>query len=414
MSSARKRESRNRDGKGLKTNGIARLKTKQAILRAIFPAFCLLLSAHAARADEVSPLRVCADPGNLPFSSDKADNPGLYGEIAAAIGRELNRPVTKVWYRTNFGKRAMRVTLLAKQCDLAIGLPPDPDFMGPALIFSKPFMRAGYALVTKKPAAVPAISQMNGHAIAVQFGTSPQNFLANYDGIRMVTRMSPEDGIEALAAGEADAAFVWAPTAGYLNKTQYADAFNVVPVDGPGMQWPVAVAFAKRDSALRDEVDSVLDRMGGTIAELEAKYGFPTEAPVKLAKAVPAEVPNAKLVNVASTEPSLQAAAPAVTEKPAGQQAAEKPAAESATLIAQGKEVFNGTCAHCHGPDAIQSERKIDLRLLRHRYGDGMEEMFFKTVNNGRPAKGMPSWKDVFTQDQFTAVLAFLTTLQTK
>ena len=81
----------------------------------------------------------------------------------------------------------MRVTLLAKQCDLAIGLPPDPDFMGPALIFSKPFMREGYALVTKKPAAVPAISQMSGYTIAVQFGTSPQNFLASYDGIRMVT-----------------------------------------------------------------------------------------------------------------------------------------------------------------------------------------------------------------------------------
>ncbi len=409
MSSAQKRESRNRDGKGLKTNGIARLKTKQAILKAIFPAFCLLLSAHAARADEVSPLRVCADPENLPFSSDKADNPGLYGEIAAAIGREFNRPVTKVWYRTNFGKRAMRVTLLAKQCDLAIGLPPDPDFMGPALIFSKPFMRAGYALVTKKPAAAPALSQANGYAIAVQFGTSPQNFLANYDNIRMVTRMSPEDGIKALAAGEADAAFVWAPTAGYLNKTQYADAFNIVPVDGPGMQWPVAVAFAKRDKALRDEVDAVLDRIGGEIAELQAKYGFPIETPIKPAAGEPAQAPYAKLIKVASTEPAPEAAAPVQTEKPV-----EKPAADSAALVAEGKEVFNGTCAHCHGPDAVQSERKIDLRLLHHRYGDGMEEMFFKTVANGRPSKGMPSWKDVFTQDQFTAVFAFLKTLQTE
>ncbi len=397
------------NGKGSNINGTARLKPKQAILKAIFPAFCLLLSAHAARADEGSPLRICADPDNLPFSSDKADNPGLYGEIGAAIGRELNRPVTAVWYRTNFGKRAMRVTLLAKQCDLAIGLPPDPDFMGPALIFSKPFMRAGYALVTKKPAAAPALSQANGYAIAVQFGTSPQNFLATYDGIRMVTRMSPEDGIKALAAGEADAAFVWGPTAGYLNKTQYAGAFTIVPVDGPGMQWPVAIAFAKRDKALRDEVDAVLDRIGGTIAELQAKYGFPTEAPVKPAKGVPAEVPYARLIKVASTE----AAAPAQTEKPDGR-AAEKPAADSATLVAEGKEVFNGTCAHCHGPDAVQAERKIDLRLLHHRYGDGMEEMFFKTVTNGRPAKGMPAWKDVFTQAQFNAVLAFLKTLQTE
>ncbi|MGO8779481.1 MAG: c-type cytochrome [Rhodomicrobium sp.] len=411
VSSARKRKSNNRDVKGLDINGIAKLNPKQAIFKAMFPALCLLLSAQAARAEGVSPLRFCADPDNLPYSSDKADNPGLYGEIRAVIGRELNRPVTEVWYRTNFGKRAMRVTLLAKQCDLAIGLPPDQDFMGPALIFSKPFMSAGYALVTKKPAAVPALSQMNGHAIAVQFGTSPQNFLAAYDGIRMVTRMSPEDGIKALADGEADAAFVWAPTAGYLNKTQYAGAFNIVPVDGPGMQWPVAIAFAKRDAALRDEVNAVLDRIGGTIKELEAKYGFPTEAPVKLAKSEPVEVPYAKLIKVASTEPAPQSVVTAQADRPAEP---AKPAADSATLVAEGKEVFNGTCAHCHGPDAIQSERKINLRLLHHRYGDGMEAMFFKTVNNGRPSKGMPSWKDVFTPDQFTAIFAFLKTLQTE
>jgi mono/diheme cytochrome c family protein len=41
-----------------------------------------------------------------------------------------------------------------------------------------------------------------------------------------------------------------------------------------------------------------------------------------------------------------------------------------------------------------------------------MEEMFFKTVTNGRPSKGMPPWKDVFTEDQFVSILAFLKTVQ--
>ena len=40
--------------------------------------------------------------------------------------------------------------------------------------------------------------------------------------------------------------------------------------------------------------------------------------------------------------------------------------------------------------------------------------MFFKTVTNGRPAKGMPSWKDVFTGEQFTSIFAFLKTVQTE
>jgi ABC-type amino acid transport substrate-binding protein/mono/diheme cytochrome c family protein len=394
----------------------------QAILKAFVPAFCLSLFAMSARAGEASPLRLCADPDNLPFSSDRPNNPGLYNEIGAAIARELNRPVTAVWYRTNFGKRAIRSTLLAKQCDLAIGLPADPDLMGPALIFSKSFMQAGYALVTKKsynPAL--SIAGLSGRAIAVQFGTPPQSLLANHDGIRMVTRMTPEDGVRALATGEADAAFVWGPSAGYLNKTEYAGAFSIVPVDGAGFQWPVAIAFAKRDAALRDEADAALDRIGGEIEQLKAKYGFPTESPVKLSRNAAAASP----IQLAAFtgEPifarrrearaqQAQAAAATPVQKLA-EDAAPKPAADSLALVAGGKEFFNGTCAHCHGPNAEQSERKIDLRLLRHRYGDGMEEMFFKTVTAGRPAKGMPSWKDVFTAEQFTAIFAFLKTVQT-
>ncbi len=79
-----------------------------------------------------------------------------------------------------------------------------------------------------------------------------------------------------------------------------------------------------------------------------------------------------------------------------------------------GREVFNGTCAHCHGPDAVQAERHIDLRLLKHRYGDDMHDKFWTTVHQGRPAKGMPSWKDVFTDDQLNDVYAYLLTVQTQ
>ena len=87
-------------------------------------------------------------------------------------------------------------------------------------------------------------------------------------------------------------------------------------------------------------------------------------------------------------------------------------APKNAEAVGAGKEIFNGTCAHCHGPDAVQSEKKIDLRLLRHRYGDDVHATYLKTVHEGRPAKGMPSWKEVFTDDQLENVYAFLMTVQ--
>ena len=95
-------------------------------------------------------LRLCADPDNLPFSSNDPANPGIYNEIGDAVGKALGRPVTHVWYRTYFGKRAVRVTMLSKQCDMTIGLPDSGDFMGPGVIFSKPLFDLTYSLVAPK------------------------------------------------------------------------------------------------------------------------------------------------------------------------------------------------------------------------------------------------------------------------
>ena len=45
---------------------------------------------------------------------------------------------------------------------------------------------------------------------------------------------------------------------------------------------------------------------------------------------------------------------------------------------------LHGTCAHCHGPNAVVAESKINLRLLKRKYGEQMEEVFLSTVTNGR------------------------------
>jgi polar amino acid transport system substrate-binding protein len=87
-------------------------------------------------------------------------------------------------------------------------------------------------------------------------------------------------------------------------------------------------------------------------------------------------------------------------------------AADGVALAEDGREVFNSTCAYCHGPDAVQALPSIDLRLLRRKYGDRMRDVFFKTVTDGRPAKGMPAWKYVFTPGQLAAVFAYVKTLQ--
>ncbi|WP_346657157.1 transporter substrate-binding domain-containing protein [Bradyrhizobium sp. BRP56] len=372
-------------------------------IRTVLLSALLMVPALAAGADETKPpLRLCADPTNLPFSSDDPGKPGLYLEIGQAVAQKLGRTVSTNWYKSYFGKRTVRETLLSKQCDAMVGLPLIDDFMGPAVIFSKPIAHEGYALVGSKDRKLAGVDDLRGLRVAVQYQSTPQNLLALRDDVQKVTVLSPEEGMAALAQGKVDIAFIWAPVAGWLNKTSYDDKYQIVSTEGDGLLWATAIGFAKASGALRDEVDGVLPGLQGEIAALFAKYAVPNGAPVKFG-----EADRATTSSVGASEP--------VT---VGQAAAEKPVQTAATAgdakgdATAGREVFNGTCAHCHGPDAVQAERKIDLRLLKKRYADDMESTFWKTVHDGRPAKGMPAWKDVFKDDELRNVYVYLQSVQ--
>jgi ABC-type amino acid transport substrate-binding protein/mono/diheme cytochrome c family protein len=371
-----------------------------------------LLLAGAASAAQ-PPLRLCADPTNLPFSSDNAKTPGLYLAFGQAIGHALGRPAEPVWHLTYFGKRALRETLLAGACDMAVGLPADPEFMGPRLVLTKPFMHVGYALVFPRDRKVNSLADLRGKRVAVQFNSTPQSLLADHPEVESVTFLDPDAAMDALAAGQVDAAFIWGPSAGYRNHAALQDRFQVMPVAGPGMQFPVAIGFAKADAGLRDQVDALLDGLSPALAQLKARYGVPEAVPVTLVETVPVSP-----VRFASTEwmpegsvaSAFASGIVRVTDATTAPQAA---ASQDPAKVAAGRLIFNSICAHCHGPDAEQAVRKINLRLLHHRYGDQMDDVFHTTVTHGRPDKGMPNWSGVYTETEFAQILAFLHTVQT-
>jgi ABC-type amino acid transport substrate-binding protein/mono/diheme cytochrome c family protein len=357
--------------------------------------------ALRAGADEIRPLRLCADPTNLPFSSDDPGKPGLYLEIGQLVARKLERPVTYSWYKSYFGKRTVRETLLSKQCDAMVGLPQVDDFMGPAVIFSNPIAREGYALVSAKGRNLAGIDDLKGLRVAVQYQSTPQNLLALRDEIGKVTVLSPDEGMKRLDQGKADVAFIWAPVAGWLNTTVYGEKYQIKTTAGEGLVWPTSIGFAKTSTGLRDDVNLILPSLQEDIDKLFAKYGVPREAPIKFGEL-------GRPIGLAEAEPSE-----AVT---VGQSISESNPAEIKAVasgdLSAGHELFNGTCAHCHGPDAVQAEKRINLRLLKKRYGEDMEETYWKTVHDGRPSKGMPAWKEVFGDDELRNVLVYLQTVQ--
>jgi polar amino acid transport system substrate-binding protein len=377
----------------------------------------LLVPPAQGLTEEAAPLRLCADPTNLPFSSDDPSQPGFYLEIGQAISQALDRPIAYDWYKSYFGKRTVRVTLLGKHCDAMIGLPLSEDFMGPAVIFSRKITTESYALVSAGGQAVNGIGDLRGKRVVVQYQTTPQNLLAQRDDIEKVTVLSPEEGMKVLDQGKADVAFILGPVAGWLNKTRYGDRYRIQSTEGDGLSWDVAIGFAKSSGQLRDQVDSVLPRIEATIAALAAKYGLPTDRPIRFSSSVQATTDMASIAVSVQSPLSPQPIPATALSAPSAAAvlltvADAAPAAPKPEQVNAGKEIFNGTCGHCHGPDAIQSERRIDLRLLQNRYGDEIRSKFWTTVHEGRPAKGMPAWKEVFTDDQFESILAFLLTVQ--
>jgi polar amino acid transport system substrate-binding protein len=341
------------------------------------------------------PLRLCADPDNLPFSSENPATPGLYIELGRQLAAALGRPFEPVWTLTYFGKHDVRTTLLAGRCDGFIGLPDDPDFMGPAVVFSKPILRLGYALVTPRGMAVSSLDSLAGRRVAAQFASPPQSVLALRNDIHMVTVLSPAAGMRELANGKVDAAFIWGPSAGWTNRSELRDAYRVVPVIGPYMQWQAAIGFSRSQTGLRDAVDRALDRLRTTIEGLMEKYGFPTGAPISLNHSPARATP---------------------TVSPVVGQTAVAPAAAAATSnaqeIAQGHQLFNDNCSHCHGPDAVEGVERRNLRLLHHLYGDVMDQVFMTTVTHGRVTLGMPNWSGILTEGQFHDILAYLHSVQ--
>jgi len=182
---------------------------------------------------------------------------------------------------------------------------------------------------------------------------------------------------------------------------------------------------------LRDQVDAALGGLGATITTLAAKYSFPaatTAASPAATSAAPLTHDDKSTIGATGGSQPETVPPPAATATPAAVNA-PTPAASSAAAssaptlaaasvpanvenIAAGRKLFNETCSHCHGPDAVQGEQRRNLRLLRQRYGEDMGQTFMTTVTHGRVSKGMPNWSGIISNDEFDKILAFLASVQ--
>ena len=388
-------------------------------------AFAAALAAGAlvAPAAGADPLRVCADPDNLPFSKSEGPERGMYVELAELVGKQLNQPVEYTWYYTQMQRRALRNTILQDACDAVFALPAGPDYKARGLRKTQAFLEVGYAIVAAPGFTFASLDDLKSKRLAVQYSSTPHIFLSTLDGFKTTTFRNADEALSALAKGEVDAAFLWGPVAGYENKKRWDSRWRVTPVAGHDLSGAVAVAVRSTKEALAADIDRALAELKPQIAELAEKYGFPSQAPVNLATARAAppttvvRVPSSLWMTASETtapakKPSTKAAPKATAAAPAPAPTAVAAAPALSEAAQAGRVQFNDRCSHCHGTDGFSPIRERNLRFLTTRYGDKWQETATTTMKNGRPDAGMPAWKDILKESDVQQIVSFLVSIQ--
>ena len=172
-------------------------------------------------------LRICADPNNLPYSSQ--DNEGYENKIADLFAKKLgNIPVIYSWYPMTSG--FVRRTLDAKTCDLIVTFPAIHEFVQN----SNPFYNSSYVLMSLeekdikiKTLSDPQIKEKK-YKIGIISGTPPSSYVPKYklfDQVKFYRQAADPrkqkpwvDVTNDLVDGKIDIGILWGPYAGYEEK----------------------------------------------------------------------------------------------------------------------------------------------------------------------------------------------------
>jgi mxaJ protein len=236
-------------------------------------------------------IRVCADPDNMPLSNQEGE--GFEQKIAELIAKEWNAKIEYAWWpvRRGFFSRALN----GRYCDVAIQAPADFDMAA----VTRPYFRSGYVFVTRKDSGLDLKSLADPRLKKLRIGvnilnsdaenTPPAMALSRYGVVGNLTgfptfytdTVRPEDIVTAVAKKDIDVGIAWGPLAGYfaqrspvpltLQPLAERDSLTDFP-----FRFSIGIGVRRRDKALRDSLQTVLDRKKPEIQAILKEYGIPT------------------------------------------------------------------------------------------------------------------------------------------
>jgi len=230
-------------------------------------------------------LRVCADPRNMPFSSEKGE--GFENKIAELFADKLKKKLDYAFFPQATG--FVRVTLGSHRCDVIVGFPQGSDLVQG----TNPYYRTAYALVAKPGSGLEDVTtledaRLKGKHIGIIAGTPAATYMA-VNGLMadakpyplmIDTRVDSSAAamIDDLNAGKIDAGILWGPMAGFYAKKS-TPPLHVTPLvketTGPRLVYRIGMGVRAADQNWKRELNRLIKDNQGAINKILLDYGVP-------------------------------------------------------------------------------------------------------------------------------------------
>ena len=243
-----------------------------------------------------APLRVCADPDNLPFSNRRQQ--GFENRIAALMARDLGTTVSYTWFpqRGEFFAKTLERGL----CDVVMSVPENM----PDVATTRPYYRSTYVFVTRRDRRLDIASfddprlrtlKIGVHVLGDQDDSLPpvhaftsRGIVHNLVGFSIFGNLDeknpPSDLIRAVSDGAVDVAVAWGPMAGYFARQSKAP-LEITPVERDPMHpalpfaYSIGIGVRENDTALEQILDAELRRRQADIQRILHSFGIPESSP---------------------------------------------------------------------------------------------------------------------------------------
>jgi mxaJ protein len=233
-----------------------------------------------------APLRICADPDNLPFSNRTGT--GFDQRIAVLVARDLHRTPVFVWARSRRG--FLREQFDKGACDVLLGVPSTMRSVSTTI----PYYTSSYVFVSPARRHLRLTSftdsALSGQRIGLQIleeDLSPPSLpliRAGHAGQLVgFESFGKQEGdvVRAVSAGRVGVAVVWGPVAGYFSQLS-AIPLTLSPIApnyrfaGIPFMYDISLGVHKWDTTLLSQLNASIVRIRPLIGHTLAAYHVPT------------------------------------------------------------------------------------------------------------------------------------------